>query len=149
MCRTKLSTFATYYLIEFCQILWPSVTYLSYSDNQVHVHTSTIHSIYPKANLSKISRNMGYTKIERIKDVHQKGVRWVKSSVTQRRHGRKMHGPYEGMPHAHKVCLKKERGWEKNIAYIKRERRGVGLGEKSSPTHIALLDQKGMTCVYL
>ena len=36
-------------------------------------------------------------------------------------------------------CVKKKRV-KKTIAHIKRERRGVGLGERSSPTHIALLD---------
>ena len=137
----KPYTYATCHFIEFCQILWPLVRYLLCFDDQVHVHISTIHSMYLKVTLSKISRNMGYTKIDRIKYVHQKGVPWEKRSMIQRRHGKKDASTQWRHATCTSMNIKKRKriSVRKNIAHIKRERRGVSLGEKSYPTHMHYL----------
>ena len=89
----------------------------------------------------------------RIKDVHQKGVPWENKRCAPKRCAmrEKIHDPKKAWKKdastqwRHATCtsmnIKKRKriSVRKNIAHIKRERRGVSLGEKSSPTHMHYL----------
>ena len=104
--------------------------------------------MYPKANLSKISRNMGYTKIERIKDVHPKRVchewkdPWPKKGMAER--------CMDPMKACHMLtrCVKKKESEENYSPYQKRKKRSWSWRKEFSHTHCTTW-LKDMTCVYL
>ena len=131
----SLSTYATCFLIELCQIiathseinfilLWsiscvrPLTCHISTLEDSKYIHPFT-HKIKLHAitwlSFSKLPSKIRAMQKE-IKNAYPKKVCYMPTRHVKKTEKRCI--PKEGMPHTHKVCQKKEREKE-NIAHIK------------------------------